>query len=133
MIDYEPEVFTALATKLRAEVSGITVDSVPTYAPASFPHASVEEIDNQMYRASQDSASNENHVVVTYEVVAYSNRQGAKKRECKKIISVCDEVMDEYGFTRLGLSPVYIDEGSKCRMVARYTAVISKNGIIYRR
>ena len=133
MIDYENEVFTALAERLRSEVEGITVDSVPNYAPSSFPHANIVEADNYAYRASQDTASNENHVNVMYEITAYSNRQGAKKRECKKIISVCDAVMDELGFTRTGLTPVTIDEGSKMRMVARYTAVIGKNGLIYRR
>ena len=133
MIDFEPEVFTAVAERLKAEIPQITVESVPNYNPANFPFACVEEADNYAYRSSQDTSSNENHAVVMYEITAYSNRQGAKKRECKKIISICDAVMDDLGFYRTGLTPVTIDEGSKMRMVARYTAVIGKTGIIYRR
>ena len=133
MIDFEPEVFTAVKTALVAAYPTITVESVPNYEPASFPFVCIEEADNYAYRSSQDTASNENHVIVMYEITAYSNLQSGRKRECRKIMSVCDGVMDSLGFSRSGLTPVSIDEGSKYRMVARYTAVISRNGIIYRR
>ena len=133
MVDLEYEIYTALATAMRAEIEDISLGTVTEYAPPSFPHLSVVEADNYSYRASRDTASNDNHAVVMYELTAFSNKQNTKKQECKKIMAVADAVMDSLGFTRMGLTPAIINDGSVMRMVARYEAVVSPTGIIYRR
>ena len=133
MVSFEYEVYTALATALRAEFPDITVGSVPNYEPKSFPYVCIEESDNHSYLPSRDTASNENHVVVMYEINAFSNKINTKKSECKSIMAVIDNTMNELGFTRRGLLPTTIINGSVFRMAARYDAVISPTGIIYRR
>lgn len=133
IIDIENAVFTAVATALCANFSNITVESVTTYSPSKLPFVCIEEADNYSYLQSRDTASNENHAVVVYEVNAYSNKTSGKKGECKAIIAKVDEVMNGLGFTRLSKTPINLDEATKYRIFARYRAVVSTNKTIYRR
>ena len=133
MIDIESQVFTKVATALRTSFSIITVTSRTTFMPDSFPCVCIEEADNYSFRSSRDTGSNENHVEVMYEVNAYSNKSAGSKAECRQMISVVDRVMDSLGFTRTGMTPMTADEPMQYRIVARYTAVVSKNEVIYRR
>ena len=64
---------------------------------------------------------------------AYSNKATTKKSECKAIIAAVDEIMIGLGFTRNTKTPINLDEATKYRIFARYTAVVSKNKTIYRR
>lgn len=133
MIDIENAVFTKVDTALRAKIPNISVESVTTYSPSKFPCACIEETDNYAYLPSRDTASNENHAVVTYEVNAYSNKASGKKSECKAIIAIVDEIMNGLGFTRLTKTPINLDDATKYRIFARYRAVVSTDKTIYRR
>ncbi len=133
MIDIENAVFTEVATALREKFLEITVESVTTYSPSKFPLVCIEETDNYSYLSSQDTASNENHATVVYEVNAYSNKANSKKSECKAIIAAVDEVMNGLGFTRLTKNPINMDDATKYRIFTRYMAVVSANKTIYRR
>lgn len=133
MVDIENEVFTAVATVLRERFSNIKVESATNYNPSKFPCACIEEVDNSVLRTTQDSGSNENHVTVVYEVNAYSNKTTGKKKECKAIIAAIDEVLIGLGFTRTTKAPFNLDDATKYRIFNRYTAVVSKDKIIYRR
>lgn len=133
MIDVENEIFTKVAAALREQFAGITVDSVTTYSPSNFPCVYIEEADNYSYQSSRDSGSNENHVVVVYEVNVYSNKASGKKAECKAIIAAVDEIMNGLGFTRNTKTPFGLDDATKYRIFVRYSAVISKEHLIYRR
>lgn len=133
MIDIENAVFTKVKSALTKKFSNITVESVTTYSPSKFPFVCLEETDNYAYRNSRDSGSNENHAVVVFEVNAYSNKTSKRKTECKAMITTVDEVMGELGFTRNSKTPINLDDATKYRIFARYTAVVSKNNTIYRR
>lgn len=133
MIDIENAVFTKVKSALTKKFSNITVESVTTYSPSKFPFVCLEETDNYAYRNSRDSGSNENHAVVVFEVNAYSNKTSKRKTECKAMIATVDEVMGELGFTRNSKTPINLDDATKYRIFARYTAVVSKNNTIYRR
>lgn len=133
MIDVENQVYTRVAEALRAAFPGIAVESVTTYSPSKFPCVCIEEADNYPYTRSIDSGSNENHAVVMYEVNAYSNKTSGKKAECKAIIQTVDDAMSAMGFIRTTKSPVNMDAATKYRIFARYTAIVSKDHIIYRR
>ena len=133
MIDYENQIFTAVATALKASYPNITVESIENYGPASFPHVSLVEIKNMCVVGTQDSSSNENHAEIDYELNVTVNNRGGRKREAKAIAACADEVMMRLGFTRITASPISFDEATKYRIVIRYTAVISKDGVIYRR
>lgn len=133
MIDIENAVFTKVKSALTKKFSNITVESVTTYSPSKFPFVCLEEMDNYAYRNSRDSGSNENHAVVVFEVNVYSNKTSKRKTECKAMIATVDEVMGELGFTRNSKTPINLDDATKYRIFARYTAVVSKNNTIYRR
>lgn len=133
MIDYESQIYTKVETALTAAFPNVTVASVEDYNPSALPFVSVVEIDNQAYALSRDTDSNENHAVLVYEINVMSDKRGGRKSNCKAITAVVDSAMQRMGFTRLMSNPVSLDDATKYRMVLRYTAIISKNGVIYRR
>lgn len=133
MIDIENEVFTKIATELRSRFSGINVYGEDVRTPSSFPCVSIVEADNYTVKNTQDSSNNENHANLMYEVNVYSNKTSGKKSECKEILSVIDEMLLGMGFTRTMKNPVTMDDATIYRMVSRYSAIVSKNRMIYRR
>lgn len=134
MIDMENEVFSAVATDVRAEYPDIYMVGEYVKTPPKFPCASLVEMDNQNYQRTEDSGSSENHVSVMYEMNVYSNKTSGKKAECKKIAALIDERMLALGFARTMLQPVpNMDDATIYRMVGRYSAIISKDKVIYRR
>lgn len=125
--------FTKVKTALTKQFPNITVESVTTYSPSKIPFVCIEETDNYSYLPTRDTSSNENHATVVYEVNAYSNKTSRKKSECKAIIAVVDKIMIGLGFTRNTKKPINLDDATKYRIFARYTAVVSNANIIYRR
>ena len=133
MADIESEVFTRVKKALIDRFPNVTVESVTSYSPSKFPFVCIEEADNYSYLPTRDTSSNDNHTVVVYEVNAYSNKAARKKSECKDLIAAVDAVMLRLGFTRNTKTPINSDAATKYRIFARYTAVVSKSGTIYRR
>lgn len=134
MINIEEELFSNVATRVRNEYPDIYMVGEYVKSPPSFPCVSLIEMDNSVYTKTQTSDGDENHSQVMYELNVYSNRLRAKKAECKKITALIDSVMLEYGFTRTMLQPIpNMDDATIYRMLARYTAVVSKEKEIYRR
>ena len=134
MIDYENEIFNTVATEVRAKYPDIYMVGEYVKTPPKFPFVSLVEMDNQSYQRTEDSGSSENHASVMYEVNVYSNKTVGKKSECKAIAAVIDEQMLALGFARTMLQPIpNLDDATIYRMVGRYSAIISKNRVIYRR
>ena len=134
MIDIENELFTKVATALRAQFSGIFVTGEYVKAPSSFPRVMFMEMDNTPYRRTQTQADMANHATVMYEVNVYSNKTKGKKTECKAIIKVIDDMMLSLGFDRPFLNPIpNLEDATIYRMTARYIAIVSKDQVIYRR
>lgn len=135
MINIETEVFSTVATALRAEFSGIFVAGEAVAAPSSFPAVTLVEDDNSTYQRSLDSSGQENHAQLMYSCNVYSNKSAGKKAECKAILAVIDAEMFGMGFIRVGSSPMEVPNanGAIYRMVARYRATVSKDKTIHRR
>ena len=134
MIDYENEIFNAVATVVRARHPDIYMVGEYVKTPPKFPFVSLVEMDNQSYQRTEDSGSSENHVSVMYEVNVYSNKTVGKKTECKAIATLIDEQMLALGFARTMLQPIpNLDDATIYRMVGRYSAIISKDKKIFRR
>ena len=134
MIDIENEIFNTVSTVVRTEYPDIFMTGEYVKSPPSFPCVSLIEIDNQSYRKTRDTASNENHAQIVYETNVYSNKTSGKKAECKTIISLIDSELEKLGFTRTLLNTIpNEDDATIYRMVARYRAIVSKNNTIYRR
>ena len=134
MIDFENEIFNTVAKEVRAKYPDIYMVGEYVKSPPRFPCVSLVEMDNQSYQRTEDSGSSENHVSVMYEVNIYSNKTVGKKTECKTIATVIDEQMMALGFARTMLQPIpNLDDATIYRMVGRYSAVISKDKVIFRR
>ena len=134
MIDIENDIFNTIASVVRAKYPDIYMVGEYVKTPPKFPCVSLVEMDNQSYQRTEDSGSSENHVSVMYEVNVYSNKTVGKKLECKAIAAAIDEQMLALGFARTMLQPIpNLDDATIYRMVGRYSAIISKNKVIYRR
>lgn len=134
MIDIENEVFDVVAAKVRAKYSDIYMVGEYVKTPSKFPCVSLMEMDNQSYQPTEDSGSAEHHVSVMYEVNIYSNKTVGKKAECKAIAALIDEQMLALGFARTMLQPIpNLDDATIYRMVGRYSAIISKDKVFFRR
>lgn len=129
IIDCEGEVFSTVATALRAAFTGIFVTGELVAAPSSFPAVMLTEMDNSVYERSLDSSGTENHAIFMYQAEAYSNKSTGKKAECKAIMAVIDTEMQTMGFVRIGNSPMPLPnaDATKYRMVARYRAIAGKS------
>lgn len=123
MIDIENQIYTKIATALRADFEGITVSGEYVKAPPSFPFVSIVEQDNYTTRSHLDSSDNERYVTLMYEINIYSDRAGQKKAICKKIAKYIDDMMYKLNFRRTSLSPVpNLENATIYRLVGRYSA-----------
>lgn len=134
MIDVENEIFSYVYEKVTAEWPGVLMLGTYERTPTKFPFVSLAETDNAVTARTKDSATNENHVDVTYTAEVFSNADNGKKAECKAIMATLDGAMLALGFSRTMLNavPNYAD-ATVYRMVARYRATISKDHTIYRK
>lgn len=134
MIDIENEVFNHVSATLREKYTDIYVVGEYVKTPPKFPCVSLVEMDNRTYQQTEDSGSSENHVSVMYEVNVYSNKTIGKKSECKEIAAIIDEQMLALGFARTMFQPIpNLDDATIYRMVGRYSAIISKDKLLFRR
>lgn len=134
MINIEEELFSNIASRVRAVYPKVYIVGEYVKSPPSFPCVSLIEMDNSVYERTQTSDGDENHSQLMYELNVYSNKSTGKKAECKAIVSLVDEIMLGYGFTRTMRQPIpNMDDATIYRMLARYTAVVSKDKEIYRR
>ena len=134
MIDVENAVFNNVSATLREKYNDIYMVGEYVKTPPRFPCVSLMEMDNKSYQQTENSGSSENHVSVMYEVNIYSNKTTGKKSECKAIAALVDEQMLALGFARTMLQPIpNFDDATIYRMVGRYSAVISKDKVFFRR
>lgn len=133
MIDIETPMFDMMAEQLRNRFVGIKVYGEELSAPSTFPCVSIVETDNTTKISTQDSGSYENHAAVVFTVNVYSNKTNGKKSECKTILSFIDNMLINLGFARTMKEHITMNNATVCRMIARYTATVSKNLEIYRR
>ena len=133
MIEVENELLTIISDKLQEVFPNLIVLGITNLNPSEFPCVYIEEADNYVLRNTSDSANNENHSVLVYEVNIFSNRAVNKKGECKKILAAVDKIMNNLEFTRTSKQPYSFDDTTKYRIFARYTAIISSDKQIYRR
>lgn len=123
MIDIESEVYTPIATALRAAFTDITVSGSYVHAPSSFPFVSIVEQDNYTTSDHLDSGEQEKFATVIYQVDVYSDKANTKKTQCRKMMDLVDEMMHSRNFTRISMSPVpNLENASIYRLTARFRA-----------
>ena len=132
MIDIEPQVFTKVSADLLASYPNMLIVGRTIYEPPSFPCVCIEQIDASAVTDTRTSTSNENHILAAYSVNVYSKKENTAKSEAKAIMAIVDSTMNGLGFTLLGCVPVVMDDATKYRLSARYSAVVGTDETIYR-
>ena len=134
MIDVEAEVFDLVARAVLAEYPDAYVTGENVEVPASFPAVSVIEAVNQIEESRQDSSDDENAAVLSYSVNVYSNSRSSAKRECRAIMGIVDGKMRSLNMRRTFSRPVNnAADPSIYRLTARFTGMVDKNEVFYRR
>lgn len=130
-IDIESEVYTNIKAVIP---TGTAISGEFIKAPSAFPLVTVEERGNINYIETQTNDNLENHSLIMYEIVAYSDKTNGKKAECKTIMQLVDTEMKRMGFTRITLDYVpNFEDANICRLIGRYSGVVSDNKIIFRK
>ena len=134
MIDFNNEVFTAVATTVRDKHAGVTVIGESVRKPSKFPTVTLDEIENVMVNQLEDSSREEKFVGVTYKLQVFSNKQSGKKAEAREIFATADAEMRRMGFQRVTFTVTpEIYESTIYQINATYEAVMSAAGYVYKR
>lgn len=133
MIDVESQIFTILYNAIKAAFPTCDVKSELDLEPARSPAVMIEEINNASNSQTASTSTTENHAVIDYEINIFSSKASGRKSEAKAILAVIDNVLVPMNFQRLMTNPVSLSDSTRYRLVTRYTAVVGKNEVIYRR
>lgn len=129
LIDYESQIYTAVRNAVVGSDSTIKVSGTTNLTPNEFPSVFVEEIDNNTYTASVTSCT-QPHANLMYEVNIFTNNVSGSKSKAKAILKVVSDTFEEMGFIRSSVQPFSLDNGTKYRIFARFTAICDENGQI---
>lgn len=131
MIDFSNEIFNAVAEYLRSLFAGIRVVGEYVNSPTRFPCVTIDEIEN--YPEHLDSARVNKYARIVYRVQVFSNLEGGKRSEARRIYASVDEKMQELGlFAKTYTSTPAVYNAEVYSITATYEAVIDQNGVIYR-
>lgn len=129
--DIENEVYTKVATALRAQFSDINVSGTYVRSPSAFPFATIIMQDTR--NEKRFWTENDEYDGLMFEVNVYSNKTNTKKSECKAIANAISDVLTALNFRRTSQNPMpNLEDASIYRIVARYEAITDGN-YIYRR
>jgi len=132
MIDVSNELYTYLTQALASYDSSISTSSVYQNVPSKYPFVSFEQIDNSIYENGSDCCEIENFVDVDYEINIYTQNAN-KKSKATAIRDVVDTLMKSKGFVRRSATPIQDSDETTYRIIMRYTGVVSKDSVVYRR
>lgn len=134
MIDYCNEIFSTVASGVRAVHSGATVSGEYTRKPSSFPAVTLDEIENVTVGALVDSSDVEKFVGVTYRLQVFSNLTSGKRTEARVIFATADNLMRGMGFRRTSYTTTpEIYDSTIYSIQATYDGIIGGDGVIYKR
>jgi hypothetical protein len=121
-------IFNEVLTGIRTKITPVTISREYTKMPAAFPHVTMREIDNTVYRPSQDFQTVENDINWACQIDVYSNINSGAESQCEGILDDIDDYMAGIGMTRFAYEWMDSGEGVKIkRLVARYSGTVSSN------
>lgn len=131
MINIFNELYTKMCERLASYDDKISTSSVYHNIPSSYPFVSLEEIMSADYELGSDCRV-ENFDENDYEVNIYAKNPLAKSK-ADEILNVIDDLFHELGFVRRSKNPFQSNDETIYRIVVRYSCIVSKNKVIYRR
>lgn len=131
MINIFNELYTKMCQALTSYDTSIKTASVHINIPSSYPFVSLEEINSADYERGSDCRV-ENFDLNEYEVNIYTKSPLAKSK-ADEIFNVIDDLFHELGFVRQSKNPFQNTDETLYLIVVRYSCVVSRNKVIYRR
>lgn len=126
MIDIENFIFDNVYQAVSAEMPEAECDTSYVESIAVFPHLTVEEIGNEPYRRTNTDDCAENYTRLTYEVTAYSDKEGTAKSECKRLLSIADDAMQNMKFRRTRKNKPLNTARTIWEIYARYEVIVGQ-------
>ena len=126
-------VFNEVLTGTKTAISPVTISRKHKNKPAAFPHVTIREIDNTVYRPSQDFQNVENDTNWACQFDIYSNLVNGAETQCEGICDDIDAYMATIGMTRFAYE--WLDDLQNVeltRLVTRYSGVISTDKKVIR-
>lgn len=134
MLDFQNEIFTDIATTVRAEHEGVTVTGEYIRTPSKFPTVTLDEIENITVASLVDSSDKEKFSGLGYRLQVFSNKVGGKKAEARAIFATADKGLCGLGFRRITYTTTpEIYDSTIYSITATYEAIVDQNGVIYKR
>lgn len=132
MFDVEAYIFDKVEREVKTAMPDVTVLPGLEQQPPKFPCLAFYEADNRTYQDSQLGDGTDHHISVMYTAEAFSVSAQSGKYQCKRILSIVDDVMRRMGFQRTANVGIDNYDRTVSRRVARYTGVVGEDGIVYR-
>lgn len=130
MIDYSNEIFTSVATDLRAAFPGIKVIGEYIAQSTVFPTVTLDEIQN--IPTHLDSAQESKYAEVVYRVQIFCNGSG-KRAQARKIYGAVAAKMITLGLIGVTYTTTPAIYNSEIYSITgTFRGVIDRNGVIYR-
>lgn len=134
MLDFQNEIFSTVATDVRAAHEGTKVTGEYIRKPSEFPIVTLEETSNVTVGELEDSSDEEKFAGLTYRIQVFSNKKGGKKAEARAIFATADAAMRRMGFRRITYTTTpEIYDSTIYSVTATYEAIVSVYGVIYKR
>ena len=134
MIDFMNEIFTAVAVPVREAHPGVSMTGEYTRKPSSFPAVTLDETENVIVDALEDSSNEETYSGLRYRLQVFSNKTSGKKAEARAIFATADGILRRLGLRRVGYTATpEIYESTIYSITAIYEAIIDVHGVIYKR
>lgn len=124
MVDHESEIFTRVATVVRAAISGITCLPETPSDLTTFPCLVLQQMDLSEFNAGRNLTVGMNFAESMFQADVYSNLQSGRKAQCKQILTSVTNEMIAAGYTLISMIPETppAREGS-LRYTARYSII----------
>lgn len=134
MLNFMNEIFTAVATDVRKAHSGTTVTGEYTRKPSKFPCVTLDETENVVIDALEDSSKEEKFAGLGYRLQVSSNKASGKKAEARAIFATADARLRSLGLRRKTYtSTPEIYDSTIYSITATYEAIVDANGTMYKR
>ena len=134
MNDFLNEIFSTVASDVRAVHPGVTFTGEYTRRPSKFPAATLDEIENVTVDNLVDSSDDEKYSGLGYRLQVFSNKESGKKAEARAIFATADRKIRSLGFRRKTYTTTpEIYESTIYSITATYEAIIDDSGVIYKR
>lgn len=130
MIDHSNEIFSAVATNLRATYEGIKVVGEYVSSPTAFPTVTIDEIRN--IPTHLDSAALPKYAEVQYRVQVFCNGTG-KRAKAREIYGTVGEKLSLLGLVAVTYTTTPAIYNSEVYSITgTFQGVVDREGMIYR-